>query len=141
MEEIKGFVGEYEFLSNFSKSPILWNDMTYPTVEHAFQASKTKDIEEKRRICALPTPGKAKREGRNIRLRPDWESMKLDVMLALVRRKFEIPSLHQKLLETGDAYLEETNNWGDKFWGVDGTGENQLGKILMQIRDEIRNEE
>lgn len=140
MEEIKGFVGEFEFLSNFAKSPISWNDMTYPTVEHAFQASKTKDIEEKRKICALPTPGKAKRAGRQVHLRPDWETIKIDTMTELVRRKFAIPEFHQKLLETGDAYLEETNDWGDKFWGVDGVGENHLGKILMDIRDEIREE-
>jgi ribA/ribD-fused uncharacterized protein len=96
-------------------------------------------------IAAAPTPGKAKRLGRQATLRDDWEQDKMNVMEAALRKKFAIPELREKLLATGDAWLEEGNYWHDNFWGVchclkcqDEMGWNHLGKILMKIRDEIR---
>lgn len=77
--------------------------------------------------------------GRHVKLRKDWNAIKTDVMLSLVRGKFQWPELQKKLLATGDAYLEEGNTWSDTCWGVcDGRGENRLGKILMQVREEAR---
>jgi ribA/ribD-fused uncharacterized protein len=139
--QITSFTGEYEFLSNFSWSPVLHDSIQYPTVEHAFQAAKTYDKDERRRIAALPTPGMAKRAGRKVKLRKNWNEMRVKVMRTLLRKKFLHPGLAGKLLATEDAELIEGNSWGDTFWGVcNGVGENRLGKLLMEIREELNNE-
>ena len=74
-------------------------------------------------------------------MRTDWEQIKVGVMKDLVLQKFtKHKELKEKLLATGDAYLEETNTWNDIFWGVcKGKGQNHLGKILMEVRKEIKN--
>lgn len=138
---IDSFEGEYRFLSNFFPiDPIPGGDtLYYPTVEHAYQAQKTTDLAVKRHIAGNKNPGYAKRAGQNVDLRPDWEEIKLDVMLRLLREKFKQPDLRKKLLATGDAHLVEGNHWKDTFWGVyKGIGENHLGRLLMQVREEIR---
>lgn len=143
MNKIDRFRGKYFFLSNFYSAMVEYEGMTYPSVEHAFQAAKTLDTEIRKGFCVCPTPADAKAFGRKVKLRPDWEDIKIDVMTQLVRSKFtrndtdeDIRSL---LLATGDAYLEEGNNHRDTFWGtVNGKGQNWLGKILMQVRDELR---
>lgn len=130
---IDRFRGEYDFLSNF----YLEDDCT--TVEHFFQALKTKDTAEQEKILNAPTPGSAKRLGRTVKLRSDWEEIKDDIMYELVRDKFEDPELAEKLLATGEAELIEGNTWGDTYWGVcRGRGLNKLGRILMQVRAELR---
>lgn len=141
---IPKFTGEHAFLSNFHPSPIEIDGITYPTVEHAFQAAKTNDHATKQAIAAKDTPGKAKRAGgkRGIikDFDPAWETRKVQVMAELCRLKFQDPELRAKLLATGDQELQEGNNWNDTFWGVSlktGKGQNNLGKILMQIRAEI----
>lgn len=138
--KIGEFQGEYRFLSNFWPAACEFEGVRYPSSEHAYQAAKTLDSAERRRIAALPTPSEAKRAGRALALRPDWETAKFDVMRACVRSKFALnPDLAAKLLDTGDALLEEGNDWGDRTWGVvDGVGENRLGKILMDVRAELR---
>ena len=87
-------------------------------------------------------PSKSKALGRKVTLREDWDEVKNRVMLEIVRNKFkQNPELKEKLIATGDAYLEEGNWWGDRTWGVcNGVGENRLGKILMKVRDELKNE-
>lgn len=145
---IDRFVGKHEYLSNFWKSPVMLGHFRYLTVEHAFQAAKTRDPEARGEICRAATPGAAKRLGRRVALRPDWEDVKIDIMRLLVTRKFtDHGDLHQRLLGTGDAYLIEGNTWGDSFWGavrdsnVDGSpwrGWNQLGRILMDVRRQLR---
>ena len=77
---IAEFEGQYAFLSNFFPSPIIYEGITYPTNEHFFQAMKTLDQEERRAIAAAGTPGKAKRMGRQVSLRNDWEQVKVDVL-------------------------------------------------------------
>lgn len=136
---IREFQGEYRFLSNFWPATVVFEGITYPSAEHAYQSAKTLDITERRRIAALSTPGEAKRAGRALTLRADWERVKFDVMERCVRDKFmRNADLRARLLATGDAHLEEGNTWGDRVWGtVDGVGENRLGKILMKIRDEL----
>ena len=139
--KISEFQGEYRFLSNFYPATVVFESLTYPTAEHAYQSAKTTDMTQRRRIAALATPADAKREGRALSpQRPDWEQVKFDVMERVVRDKFtRNDDLREKLLATGDAYLEEGNTWGDRIWGVyQGQGENRLGKILMKIRDELR---
>jgi ribA/ribD-fused uncharacterized protein len=138
---IDSFQGEYRFLSNFYPAETVFEGITYPTSEHAYQAAKSLDPAERQKIAALPTPAEAKRAGRALpKLRDDWEQAKFDVMERCVRDKFtRHADLRDKLLATGDAELIEGNTWGDRIWGVyEGQGENHLGRILMKVRAELR---
>lgn len=136
---IDNFVGRYHFLSNFYASPIMHQDILYPTNEHLYQAMKTKDIEKRFQCSIINTPGEAKKFGRNLKLRKDWEEIKDKVMLYGVRRKFLIKPLRIALINTEDAKLIERNWWNDKYWGVcKGEGKNKLGKILMRVRKELQ---
>ena len=114
--------------------------LEYSSTEHAYQAAKTLDAAERRRIRESQKPGEAKKLGQNVTMRPDWEKMKVEVMRDLVRQKFSNhKELKDKLLATGDAYIEETNSWGDIYWGVcKKKGQNWLGKILMEVRNDFR---
>ena len=127
-------------IENFWPATVELEGIIFPTAEHAYQAAKSLDSEQRRRIAALPTPADAKREGRKLKLRDDWETAKFEVMEHVVRYKFtHHAELREKLLATGDAMLEEGNDWGDQIWGtVNGVGENRLGKILMKVRAELR---
>ena len=138
---INKFKEEYFFLSNFFMHPVGNSEgEIYPSVEHAYQAAKTIDSQEKASIKNAVTAGAAKRIGKNVTLRADWEEIKIDVMRQLVFEKFFFDrQLCDMLLDTGDQPLVEGNNWGDVFWGqVKGVGENWLGKILMECRDSLR---
>lgn len=137
---INSFNNEFAFLSNFYSSPIVYEGIEYPTVEHAFQAAKTFDFETRVKIAAATTPGQAKRLGRSVTLRSDWEQVKDSIMEELVRRKFQSStSLCLQLWSTGDRELIEGNTWNDTYWGVcNGVGRNQLGKTLMKIREELK---
>ena len=136
---IKGFFGDYRFLSNYHYGTVRYDGESYRTLEHAFQAAKTLDLQQRKAIKALTTPKQARIMGQTVTLREDWETIKKDVMLELVTDKFSSNSLlAQHLLDTGEKYLEETNTWGDKYWGVcDGEGENHLGHILMKVRSKL----
>jgi hypothetical protein len=137
---IDGFYGPYRWLSNFWAAPIIYNRTVYATVEHAYQAAKCTDLQEASIIENARTPTEAKKMGKNCAIRADWNLIKFGVMYDLVKLKFESHDyLREKLLATGDAELIEGNTWGDVFWGVcDGVGDNNLGKILMQVRDELK---
>lgn len=137
MKTIDSFRGDFDFLSNFSYSPIKFDDVEYPTVEHGFQAAKTMDPDERKKFHGI-TPGQAKRLGKKVTLRPAWNQVRELIMLGLLRQKFASGELKQKLLDTGDTKLIEGNNWNDTYWGVcKGKGENRLGILLMQVREEI----
>lgn len=139
--EIVSFRGRFDFLSNFYEAPILYGGIRYGSGEAAFQAQKCQTEAERLAFQDL-RPGQAKKAGRKVPLRPDWEQVKVGLMLAIVRAKFtQNGELARKLLETGDRPIVEGNTWGDTCWGVDvrtGRGENHLGKILMQVREELR---
>lgn len=138
LQLINSFRGEFFFLSNFYHV-IIWNaGISYPSAEHAYQASKTFNQAERLAIAALSAAGQAKRAGRIVTLRPDWEQVKLAVMERIVRKKFAIPSLAQKLMATSPAHLVEDNTWGDRYWGkCNGVGANHLGEILMKVRKDL----
>ena len=137
-ETIAAFTGIHAFLSNFHRHPFAWNGRRWETAEHPYQAYKTIDPVARERIAAAPTPGAAKRAGRAVELRADWETVKRQVMQSILVAKFSVPDLRRRLLETGDAELVEGNHWGDTYWGVcRGTGRNELGRILMRIRGRI----
>ena len=139
------FDGENEFLSNFYHSPIFYEGIVYPTNEHFFQAMKTLDIETRKAIAAAPTPGAAKRMGRHVALRPDWEKIKVDVMRLGLILKFTDAELAEKLVATGDEELVEGNWWHDNTWGnchctecSRKGGRNLLGMLLMEVRKELQ---
>ena len=136
---INEFRGKYYFLSNFYMSPVIWDGVHYTNNESAFQSAKLTSRIKRQDFSELD-PSSAKRKGRRVQLRHDWEKVKFDIMYEIVKAKFEQnENLKIKLLETGDEYLEEGNTWGDKIWGtVNGKGQNNLGKILMKVRDELR---
>jgi len=138
----KYFSGDLEFLCNFYKHEFEFEGRIYPTSEHAFQAAKTNQEHEKDGIAGAFTPGLAKKLGRRVKLREDWNEVKNDVMYQVLKAKFSDKRLRQKLIDTGDMELIEGNTWGDCYWGVDinsGIGENHLGKILMKLREEMSN--
>lgn len=133
---ITSFSGPYRFLSNFYPGPVDLSGVSYPSVEHAYVAAKTLDMNLRAKIRATTSPGAVKRLGRSLELRPDWEFMKLGLMKSLVHDKFALnPALGLRLIQTGDLQLIEGNTWGDTYWGVcNGVGENHLGLILMDVR-------
>lgn len=156
MPAIDMFDGRYKWLSNFAPSTVYiligtkW--VKCPTVEHAFQASKTLSQDQRRRIIAAHSPAMAKQLGRNVRVVSYWEEVKIVVMLELLRQKFSHKALAARLVATHDIPIIEGNRWHDNFWGVcrcgrtdvenvhDGClgGENWLGKLLMRVRKDIR---
>lgn len=143
---INEFRGEYYFLSNFSDSKIEYDGYIYLNAEAAFQAQKSNNSTYKY-IMQYQDAATAKKEGRKVKLRPDWEQVKDNIMYYVILAKFEQnEDLKAKLLATGDKYLEEGNTWHDNYWGVckcnrakclDRVGKNNLGKILMKVRKEL----
>lgn len=138
---IDSFSGEYEFLSNFYPTILSIDGVSYMNSEAAFQAYKLKDPSH-RKIFSKLAPGTAKRLGRTVEMREDWDEIRIDVMRRVVDAKFsQNYYLRARLLATGDTELIEGNKWHDQFWGVsDGFGENNLGKILMELRTKYQEE-
>lgn len=154
---ISEFQGEYRWLSNFWPVSVFADGLIYPSVEHAFVAGKTDDINFKLQ-CTEETLSAAqvKKLGQKVQLRPGWNEVKLGRMRNCLKWKFdknEHPDLYDKLLATGDVHLQEGNYWGDIYWGVStvsrffkkhgrlilaGEGENHLGKLLMEIRSTLK---
>ncbi len=141
------FDGHWAFLSNFYWHEVEFEGITYPTNEHFFQAMKTLDVDERRAIANCRTPGQAKRMGRRVALRSDWEKVKEDVMFEGLCLKFSDEQLADWLLETGDEYLEEGTTWHDNEWGncscskcKNIVGKNKLGKLLMRVRELVKEE-
>ncbi len=135
------FAGEYRFLSNFWRAEVTFDGVKYPTVEHAYQAVKSRDADARDLIASSPTPGGAKRAGQELTVRDDWETIKVPVMAGLVAEKCAThPELATLLLNTDGMPIVEGNSWHDTFWGCcsceehDGAGENHLGTILMSVR-------
>ena len=134
---INSFRGNYDFLSNFYNAPVTYNGVRFRNNEAAFQAQK--DTNRAHEFTNL-TGADAKRLGRHVNLRSDWNSVRIRIMTDIVRAKFtQNGDLKQRLLATGNEDLIEGNTWHDTFWGVcNGQGQNNLGRILMQIRSELR---
>ena len=139
---IEKFEGDYRFLSNFHPCEIILDGDKYASVEHAYQAAKTIDFEERARLQSwnLLNATEAKRAGRKVTLRSDWGDVKNAIMLDLLRQKFSDDLLETMLLDTQNEDLAEGNWWGDTYWGMcNGKGENHLGKLLMKVREELKN--
>lgn len=148
------FEDEFEFLSNFYLHEIMYEDQVFPCTESAYQAAKTLNKEARVRFTTTPginpvtkkeyavlTAGLAKKHGRKLVMREDWEQVKLSIMEMVLRAKFSNPELRAKLIATGNHELIEGNWWNDTEWGVcRGVGKNKLGKLLMKLRDEYAKE-
>lgn len=127
------FKGSYAFLSNFSDSKITIDGLTFLNAEAAYQSYK--DLSRQKEFTRLD-PKTAKRKGKTVNLRPDWEDVKDEIMYNVVMAKFnQNEDLKKKLLATGRNFLQEGNYWNDTYWGVcNGQGRNRLGIILMSVR-------
>lgn len=138
---IKEFQGNYRWLSNFAPVKIILDNIEFPSIEHAYMSAKSDDFEWKV-YCANPNnkAGDVKRQSRNIKLKLNWNEIKLEVMRECVNQKFMQEPYKTKLLETGSEYIQEGNMWNDKFWGVclkTNKGENHLGKLIMEVRNKL----
>lgn len=139
-DRISKFREDWFCFSNFYPSAFVYEGRLYPTSEHAYQAARVNNIDNKTLISNAKTPVMAKRLGRKFHDRDDWRQVNLGIMTEIVKQKFsQNKDLMDILLSTDDALLEEGNSWNDTFWGVcKGRGENNLGKILMNIRSEFK---
>ena len=134
--KIDGFRGEFYFLSNFYPCKVTYNGVAFKNSEAAFQAAKCwSRVEEFTHLNASD----AKKLGREVEMREDWEIVKNRIMHDVVLAKFsQSEDLRQKLVATGGAWLEEGNDWGDTYWGtVNGRGQNWLGLVLMSVREKL----
>jgi N-glycosidase YbiA len=138
MVAIERFSGPYRFLSNFYPCGVEYKNSSYRSVEHAYQAAKAVNESDRAWVASMPTAAEAKKAGRVVQCRDDWNSVKVGIMEECLRSKFSSPYLRHLLVSTTPQELVEGNWWGDTFWGVcKGVGENRLGKLLMKIRDEV----
>jgi len=147
--EIRGFFGQYRFLSNFWPAKVFLDGEEYSCSENAYQAAKYKrEYRTYFRTCSPRDAVKFVEENHEGKYsHEEWNSIKLEIMKKLLVQKFDKnlnPDNYKKLVDTGNKYLEEANDWEDTYWGVNkgdknepGIGENNLGKLLMEVRDEL----
>ena len=137
--KIDKFEGDYAFLSNFYPVEVRYKGILFPSSENAYQAAKLGlgDLEGWKQFENI-SASQSKKLGKKLKIREDWESVKLGIMEEILAIKFSKPILKQLLLGTGDAELIEGNWWHDTYWGV---GKNHLGILLMNLRNKIRLEE
>jgi len=138
---INKFDNEYAFLSNFYEHEFEYLGLVFSTAEHAYQAVKAKNPYDMLWVKESKTPGVAKRRGRKVELKPNWDQDRIGVMLLIVNAKFKDAKLKNKLILTNQQKLVEGNYWHDQFWGncmcpthEDTASSNYLGKILMYVR-------
>jgi hypothetical protein len=137
---IKGFFGDYRWLSNFHECQVYFEGLLYSSSEAAYQAAKI-EVDYRhhlQKVKVAKTKSEWKKHPKIDDSPEEWNARKYDVMSVILFEKFyRNKELRQKLMDTGDKYLEELNHWKDQDWGVDIKlgGKNYLGKILMKIRD------
>ena len=148
MNKITSFRDAYRFLSNFYQYPFAYKGLVYPNAEAAFQAQKCRDEKDKIKYTLQKNPVRVKQMGKKEpNLPADWDEKSPAIMKEILTAKFSVPELAEKLCSTGDAYLEEGNHWHDNRWGKctcerckDKKGQNLLGKILMEVREKLQND-
>ncbi|MBB4302860.1 hypothetical protein GGD81_001896 [Rhodobium orientis] len=136
----------YGAFSNLYRREVIFEGTKYPTAEHAYQAGKAAKPAVREWILNAPTPALAAMAAHGLytwEVVPNWSQIKFDRMRAVLKAKFtQHNDLAQLLAATGDAQLVEvarTNNAVNRLWGeVNGKGENMLGRMLMELRAEIR---
>jgi ribA/ribD-fused uncharacterized protein len=147
---INNFRGDYAFLSNFHPAIVTYEFDVYPTTEHAYQAAKSLDLVIRKQIQEAKTPGDAKKLGQPVekggivKLRKDWENVKVSIMKFILIQKFKQEKFKHKLIATGTHVLIEGNWWHDNFWGtchcdkcIEIFGNNHLGRLLVSIREQL----
>lgn len=138
-DNVKGFFGDYRFLSNFHECPVYFEGLLYPSSENAYQAAKCISLSMRESFVDI-SPKESKKLGRSLELagsvRKNWPSVKFDIMRVILADKFHRNmNVRRLLIETDKKYLEETNYWKDTYWGVcDNVGHNNLGILLMAVR-------
>jgi len=139
---IRKFEKEYRWLSNFYPCALRFRGKRFESVEYAYMSAKSDDKAWKQRcIDAVEKPRKIKKLSQHLELVPNWDTIKLEVMQECLELKFAQEPFRTWLLETGGAHIQEGNGWGDTFWGVDvetNQGENHLGRLIMEIREELK---
>ena len=133
---IDSFEGEYAFLSNYYPCEVIFDGIRYQSSEAAYQAQKCAYPSVRKEFVGL-TADEAKKKGRAVRIREDWEDIKNHVMVDVLLEKFkQHPELAKRLADTGNEELIEGNTWGDTYWGrCNGVGMNLLGQMLQIIRE------
>lgn len=141
----KGFEKGFWYLSNFCETPVTIDGVEYQSAEAAYQAGRCADKVDKLEFAHLDAAAAKKRAHHDIDTRPDWLNFRIGHMKRVVSEKFHQNRELAWALFHLDGELEETNDWHDNFWGNctcpncrSIPGENMLGKILMEVRDEIR---
>jgi ribA/ribD-fused uncharacterized protein len=134
----------YEWLSNFSEHGFVLDNAYWPSVEHYYQAQKFPGTKAAQQIRVAETAliAKTMSQDPTLVVRADWPNVKETVMKRALREKFfQNKSILDRLLNTGDEELVHFSNQ-DHFWGRDnnGRGENRLGILLMELRNELRPE-
>jgi hypothetical protein len=135
---ITEFQGQWRWLSNFWPANVMYDGHMFPSSEHAYVAAKINNP-KMYAVITTYTVAQAKRYGKPFQ----WGTRdRRAIMLEIVRDKFtRNPALQKALLATGDTELQEGNRWNDRYWGIcppdSGQGQNELGKILMQVRKEL----
>lgn len=146
MNDILTFQGEHRFLSNFYLINLVHKSKRYRSSEHLYQSLKMKYSLDAETVRMAFSPNDAKKLGGQLTLRDDFLDIRNDIMYYVVKLKFfKHPTMRDKLLQTGDAYLEEGNHWHDNYWGVCSCKKcvnkpklNNLGKIIMRVRNELK---
>ena len=138
---IPEFKNEYRWLSNFYPCEINVNGQRFRTVEHAYQSYKSDDPNWKKFCFETKSPGKVKIESHNLEYDKNlWVKKSLKIMEECLTQKYNQEPFRSLLLDTGEEYLQEGNDWDDTFWGVDiktRIGKNNLGRLIMLIRDRL----
>lgn len=142
MKSITSFKNDFRFLSNFYPVEIVYDNISYKSTECAYQAQKTFSIKEKILIASFDSY-KSKKYSRKLKLRKDWDNVKLDIMKDLLNIKFNKEPFKTLLINTGSSEIIEGNYWHDNYWGsctcekCNNNGLNHLGKLLMEIREKL----
>lgn len=138
---ITKFRGDHFFLSNMFPCEINYNGNVFGSSEAAYMSRKNNSKSWLSTCINTKNPILVKTMSHSIYIIKKWPEIKLQVMSDILRIKFSIPELQAKLFETGDEEIYEGNTWNDRYWGVDHLtlqGENHLGKLLMNIREQIK---
>lgn len=135
---VKGFFSQYRWLSNFEPCHIEFRGVMFHSSEAAYQSAKSGDPEDQKKFISI-TANDSRNLGQTVKTVEGWDEIKFHVMEEVLNSKFYKNSyLRDRLIATGSKYLEETNYWDDKFWGVcDGVGANYLGRLLMKVRRQL----
>lgn len=139
---VAGFMGDYRWLSNFERCDIHYKGLNYKSVESAWQAQRAEDSKVKYIFTRLESR-EAKHLGSSLISSDEWEKHKYEYLKEILNYKFHLHQFKWKLIDTGEMKLINTNHWGDTVLGIDastGKGENLLGKFIMEIRENLKNE-